>query len=87
MRTPVLAIARFAVHILVWSVASVDRVQRLCAIVALEALAMPFAALAQYLLCSEHNSATTRAALTGWRLNLGRIDDTGLGCQSAVNLK
>lgn len=83
MRTPVLAVARLAVHILVGTVARIDRVQRLRAVVTLEALAMPLATLAQYLLGGKHDAATAGTALTGRRLNLGRVDDARFGGQSA----
>lgn len=78
VRTPVLAVARLAVDILVGTVACDDRVQRLGTVVTLEALAMPFATLGQDLLGSKDDATATRAALTGRRLDLSRIDDAGL---------
>lgn len=84
MRTPVLAVARLAVDILVGAIACDDRVQRLGAVLALEAFAMPFASLAQHLFGGEHDAATTGATLAGRRLDFGRVDGARLRCHVAI---
>lgn len=43
MRTPLLAVAGLTVNLLIGTITGDDRVERLRTIVALEALAMPFA--------------------------------------------
>lgn len=84
VRTPILAVARFAVDILVGTIAGDYRVQRLGAIVTLEAFAMPFATLGQHLLGGKDDAAATRTTLTGRCLNLGRIDDARLRSEVTV---
>lgn len=74
--SPLLAIASTAVDIPVRSIATNDRVQLLCAILALVALAMPLTTLGQDLLGREHNTTATRATLSGSGLDDGCIDDS-----------
>lgn len=78
MRTPILAVARFAVHILVGPIAGDDRVQRFRAVVALVALAMPFAALRQDQLGCVNGAAAARTTLAGGCLDFGRVNGASL---------
>lgn len=79
MRTPLLAVASLAVDVLVRAITSDDRVQGLVAVFALEALAMPLATLGQNLLGSEHYTTAAGATLARGSLDLGSVDDSGLG--------
>lgn len=81
VRAPVLAVARLAVHVLVGPIARDNRVQRLCAVFALVALAMPLASLGQHLLGGVHDAAAARTTLAGWRLDLARVHDARPGRQ------
>lgn len=84
MRSPFLAVARLAVDVTVRSIASDDRVERLRAVVTLEALSVPLAALRQHLLGGEHNAATAWAPLTRRRLDLGSIGFVDFRCHIAL---
>lgn len=79
MWAPLLAIAGLAVDILIGAIASDDRIESLGAVLALETLAMPRTALGQHLLSGEYYAAAARAALAGWGLDLGSVDDGRLG--------
>lgn len=72
--SPLLSVAGPAVHITIRSVATDDRVQLLSAVLALVALAMPFATLGQHLLSGIDHATATRASLTRTRLDDGRVD-------------
>lgn len=74
MGAPLLSVARLAVNVLVGSVACDDRVKRLGAIAALEALPVPLATLSKNLLSRENDSSATGAAFSRWRLDRRRID-------------
>lgn len=75
MGSPLLAVAGSAVHVLVRAIATDDGIQLLSAITALVALAMPFTALGQDLLCSIHHATTTWATLSRLRLDNSGVDD------------
>lgn len=74
MRAPLFAVAGLAVHVVIRTVASDDRVQRLGTVAALVALAMPLAALGQNLFGGEHDSAAARATLARGSLDGTRVD-------------
>lgn len=74
MWSPFLAVAGLAVDFAVGTVAGNDRVQSFGAVAALEALAMPLAALGQHLLSSEHHATATRAALARRRHDRSGVD-------------
>lgn len=80
VRSPFLAVARLTVDIRVGPVASTDGVQGLGAVTALEALAMPFTALCQHLLSSEHDATAARATLARGSLDSRGVDHRCLGC-------
>lgn len=73
MRSPILAVARLAVDVVIGSVASDDRVQRLGAVMALVALAMPFPTLGQDHFGSEDYTTAAWTTLSGRSLDGRRI--------------
>lgn len=77
MRSPFLAVAGLAIDVGVGSVASDDRVQGLCAVPTLKALAMPFATFSQHLFCGKDDTAATRAALARGCLDSRSVDHCG----------
>lgn len=82
--SPFLAVAGLAVNVGVGAVASVDGVQRLGAVVALEALAMPLSSFGQDFFGSEHYPAAARTSLSRLCLDGSSIDDSSLGCLVAT---
>lgn len=87
MRSPLFAVASLAVDVTVWTVASDDRIEGLVAIVALEALAMPWATFSQNFFSCEDDTSATRAAFTWCGLNAGGVNDRDLGSLSTVKQK
>lgn len=77
MWSPFLAVASLAIDILIGSIASDNRVQSLGTISTFEAFLMPHSSLGQLLFGSKNGSATTRAALTWWGSDYGRINSGG----------
>lgn len=73
VRSPSLAVARLAVDILIRPITGDNRVQCLCAVIALVTLAMPITSLRKHELSGKYHTAAPRTAATWLRLNLGRI--------------
>lgn len=75
MGSPFLAVAGLAVNIAIGTVASIDGVKSLGAVVALEALAMPRTAFGEDFFSSEHHASTTGASLAWRGLDTSGVDD------------
>lgn len=75
MWSPSLAVARLAVDILVRTITGDDRVQRLGAIVALVALAMPISALRNHQLSGKDRSTAPGTTCARLRLDTRRVRD------------
>lgn len=85
--TPLLAVAGAAVDVAIGSIAGVDRVQGLVAVLAVEALLVPLATLRQLLLGGIDDATATRATLTGTGLDLVHLDGgTDLGSSVVVGI-
>lgn len=70
MRAPTLSIARLTVDILIRSIAGDNRIQCLCAVVALVTLSMPITSLGDDQLCGKDHATASRAARSRLSLNL-----------------
>lgn len=68
-----LSVARTAMDLAIWSIASLSGVQRAMALGAVEALLVPHRSLGQLLLGRKHGASATRAALTLGSHNRGRV--------------
>jgi len=76
---PLLSVACLAVNIAVGTVACNDGIQGLPAVLALEALAMPWTTFGQDLLGGEYYATATGTTLTCGGLDNGSVDDRSLG--------
>jgi len=85
--SPLLAVAGAAVDILIGTIAGIDRVQRLVAVLAVEALLVPLPALGELLLGGVDHATASGATLTRTGLDLVHIDcGTDLGCSVVVSI-
>lgn len=86
MGSPSLSVARLAVDVLIWSIASNYRVKCLGAIMTLVAFAVPITALGNYQFSGKHHAATSGASSARLRLNLGRVRGGGLRGQRTAKI-
>lgn len=86
MWSPILAVAGLAVHVVIRTVASDDRVQRLGAVMALVALAMPFTTLGQDHFGSEDYTTAAWATVSGQSLDGRRIGGRWLRCEFTIHV-
>lgn len=87
MWPPFLAVTGPTVNVAIRTVAYDDRVERLGAIFALEAFAMPFASLGKHHFSGKDRTATTWTTLTRRGFNRGSVSDRCLRCVSFTERK
>lgn len=78
MRSPLFAVASLAVDVTIGTIASVDGVQCLGAVLTLEAFTMPRATFGQDFFGCEDDTSATGASLTWWGLDASGVDDSNL---------